>query len=99
MDLSKTDTREYILRPEAAEGWWYMYELTRDDKYVLLEFIHFAPSQICHFCAAHIRYFAFLAASQRYLHLSLNIIFDMIMKYAHPNITGSHKPLWLEQVS
>ena len=33
MDLSKTDTREYILRPEAAEGWWYMYELTRDDKY------------------------------------------------------------------
>jgi len=28
MDLSKTDTREYILRPEAAEGWWYMHELT-----------------------------------------------------------------------
>ena len=22
MDLSETDTREYILRPEAMEGWW-----------------------------------------------------------------------------
>ena len=33
MDLSRTDTREYILRPEAAEGWWYMLELTGDDKY------------------------------------------------------------------
>ncbi|CAJ1358596.1 unnamed protein product [Effrenium voratum] len=33
MDLSKTNTREYILRPEAAEGWWYMLELTEDAKY------------------------------------------------------------------
>jgi len=33
MDLSKTDTREYILRPEAAEGWWYMYELTGAPQY------------------------------------------------------------------
>ena len=24
MDLSETDTREYILRPEAMEGWWYV---------------------------------------------------------------------------
>ncbi|KAH8090216.1 mannosyl-oligosaccharide 1,2-alpha-mannosidase [Aureococcus anophagefferens] len=24
MDLSATDTKEYILRPEAAEGWWYL---------------------------------------------------------------------------
>jgi len=33
MDLSKTDTREYILRPEAAEGWWYMHELTGAPQY------------------------------------------------------------------
>jgi mannosyl-oligosaccharide alpha-1,2-mannosidase len=33
IDLSATDTREYILRPEAAEGWWYMLELTGDQKY------------------------------------------------------------------
>merc|ERR1719188_753914 len=33
MDLSKTDTREYILRPEALEGWWYMSELTGDPRY------------------------------------------------------------------
>lgn len=33
MDLSVTDTREYILRPEALEGWWYMWELTGDPKY------------------------------------------------------------------
>lgn len=33
MDLSKTDTREYILRPEAMEGWWYMSELTDDPRY------------------------------------------------------------------
>ena len=33
MDLSKTDTREYILRPEALEGFWYMWELTGDPKY------------------------------------------------------------------
>ena len=33
MDLSATDTREYILRPEAMEGWWYMWELTGDPKY------------------------------------------------------------------
>ena len=33
MDLSKTDTREYILRPEALEGFWYMWELTGDSKY------------------------------------------------------------------
>mmetsp|Transcript_14477 Transcript_14477/g.48496 ORF Transcript_14477/g.48496 Transcript_14477/m.48496 type:complete len:462 (+) Transcript_14477:1012-2397(+) len=26
MDLSATDTRECILRPEAVEGWWYMAE-------------------------------------------------------------------------
>merc|ERR1719383_533102 len=32
-DLSTTTTREYILRPEAVEGWWYMYELTKDPKY------------------------------------------------------------------
>ena len=24
MDLSKTDTREYILRPEALEGFWFV---------------------------------------------------------------------------
>jgi len=33
MDLSKTDTREYILRPEALEGWWYMHEYTKDPRY------------------------------------------------------------------
>lgn len=33
MDLSKTNTKEYILRPEAVEGWWYMWELTQDTKY------------------------------------------------------------------
>merc|ERR1712178_423986 len=33
MDLSMTDTREYILRPEAVEGWWYMHELVQDPKY------------------------------------------------------------------
>lgn len=33
MDLSATNTREYILRPEAAEGWWYMSEFTQDPKY------------------------------------------------------------------
>jgi len=33
MDLSATDTREYILRPEALEGWFYMRELTGDPKY------------------------------------------------------------------
>eukprot|EP00933_Yihiella_yeosuensis_P055647 TRINITY_DN5449_c0_g1_i2.p2 TRINITY_DN5449_c0_g1~~TRINITY_DN5449_c0_g1_i2.p2 ORF type:complete len:135 (+),score=16.73 TRINITY_DN5449_c0_g1_i2:101-505(+) len=33
IDLSRTDTREYILRPEAAEGWWYMSEFTKDPKY------------------------------------------------------------------
>ena len=33
IDLSATDTKEYILRPEAAEGWWYMLELTGDKKY------------------------------------------------------------------
>lgn len=33
MDLSRTDTREYILRPEAVEGWWYMREFTEDPKY------------------------------------------------------------------
>lgn len=33
IDLSATDTREYILRPEAFEGWWYMRELTQDAKY------------------------------------------------------------------
>jgi len=33
MDLSKTNTREYILRPEALEGWWYMSEITQDAKY------------------------------------------------------------------
>jgi len=33
MDLSRTNTKEYILRPEAAEGWWYMFEFTKEDKY------------------------------------------------------------------
>jgi mannosyl-oligosaccharide alpha-1,2-mannosidase len=39
IDLSRTDTKEYILRPEAVEGWWYMMELSesaapgRGDKY------------------------------------------------------------------
>lgn len=33
MDLSKTNTREYILRPEALEGWWYMFEITKDEKF------------------------------------------------------------------
>ncbi|CAK9015166.1 unnamed protein product [Durusdinium trenchii] len=33
MDLSKTNTREYILRPEALEGWWYMLETTQDSKF------------------------------------------------------------------
>jgi len=33
MDLSGTDTREYILRPEALEGWWYMHETTQDPRY------------------------------------------------------------------
>jgi len=33
MDLSGTDTREYILRPEALEGWWYMHEVTQDPRY------------------------------------------------------------------
>lgn len=33
MDLSSTNTREYILRPEAVEGWWYMSEFTQDPKY------------------------------------------------------------------
>jgi len=33
IDLSATDTKEYILRPEAVEGWWYMYELTGEDMY------------------------------------------------------------------
>jgi len=33
MDLRDTDTREYILRPEAVEGWWYMHEVTHDARY------------------------------------------------------------------
>lgn len=33
MDLSATDTKEYILRPEAMEAWWYMYRRTGDQKY------------------------------------------------------------------
>lgn len=33
LDLSSTDTREYILRPEALEGWWYMHELTGKPQY------------------------------------------------------------------
>ena len=31
IDLSRTDTKEYILRPEAVEGWWYMMELKGAD--------------------------------------------------------------------
>lgn len=30
LDLSATDTREYILRPEAAETWWYMFRVRQD---------------------------------------------------------------------
>lgn len=30
LDLSATDTREYILRPEAAETWWYMFRIRTD---------------------------------------------------------------------
>eukprot|EP00747_Dinoflagellata_sp_TGD_P107386 gnl/TRDRNA2_/TRDRNA2_170124_c0_seq7.p1 gnl/TRDRNA2_/TRDRNA2_170124_c0~~gnl/TRDRNA2_/TRDRNA2_170124_c0_seq7.p1 ORF type:complete len:552 (-),score=112.35 gnl/TRDRNA2_/TRDRNA2_170124_c0_seq7:14-1669(-) len=33
IDLSRTDTREYILRPEAAEGWFYMHEITGEHQY------------------------------------------------------------------
>merc|ERR1712083_508743 len=33
MDLSQTDTKEYILRPEAMEAWWYMFLRTGDQKY------------------------------------------------------------------
>merc|ERR1712232_1288377 len=33
MDLRTTDTREYILRPEAAESWFYMLQLTGDERY------------------------------------------------------------------
>lgn len=33
LDLSKTDTKEYILRPEAMEAWWYLYERTGEQKY------------------------------------------------------------------
>jgi len=33
MDLSLTDTREYILRPEAVEGWFYLHELAPHPKY------------------------------------------------------------------
>lgn len=33
MDLSSTYTRQYILRPEAVEGWWYMHEYTQDPRY------------------------------------------------------------------
>jgi len=33
MDLSLTDTREYILRPEAVEGFWYMFLVTKNPKY------------------------------------------------------------------
>jgi hypothetical protein len=33
MDLTATDTREYILRPEAMESFWYMHQLTGDPKY------------------------------------------------------------------
>jgi len=33
MDLRATDTREYILRPEALEGWWYMAAYTGDPVY------------------------------------------------------------------
>eukprot|EP00928_Gymnodinium_smaydae_P081310 TRINITY_DN64858_c0_g1_i1.p1 TRINITY_DN64858_c0_g1~~TRINITY_DN64858_c0_g1_i1.p1 ORF type:complete len:751 (-),score=120.72 TRINITY_DN64858_c0_g1_i1:104-2356(-) len=34
MDLSRTDTREYILRPEAAEAWFYLSEITKEPQYV-----------------------------------------------------------------
>lgn len=30
LDLSATDTREYILRPEAAETWWYLFRVRTD---------------------------------------------------------------------
>jgi hypothetical protein len=33
MDLTMTDTREYILRPEALEAFWYMHALTGESKY------------------------------------------------------------------
>jgi hypothetical protein len=33
MDLTMTDTREYILRPEAMESFWYMHQITGDPKY------------------------------------------------------------------
>merc|ERR1719383_205097 len=33
MDLRSTQQREYLLRPEAVEGWFYMNELTDDTKY------------------------------------------------------------------
>eukprot|EP00450_Noctiluca_scintillans_P017062 CAMPEP_0194523084 /NCGR_PEP_ID=MMETSP0253-20130528/57872_1 /TAXON_ID=2966 /ORGANISM="Noctiluca scintillans" /LENGTH=495 /DNA_ID=CAMNT_0039367585 /DNA_START=46 /DNA_END=1530 /DNA_ORIENTATION=- len=33
MDLRSTEHREYLLRPEAVEGWFYMNELTDDTKY------------------------------------------------------------------
>ncbi|KAJ8600609.1 hypothetical protein CTAYLR_010047 [Chrysophaeum taylorii] len=33
LDLSATDTREYVLRPEAAEAWWYLLRVRGDDKY------------------------------------------------------------------
>merc|ERR1712139_341588 len=33
IDLSRTDTREYILRPEAVEGWFYMHEITGEQRY------------------------------------------------------------------
>merc|ERR1719215_1586831 len=33
LNLAATDTREYILRPEAIEGWFYMNEYTEDPKY------------------------------------------------------------------
>ena len=33
MDLSMTDTKEYILRPEAVEGFFYLHQLTGDPKY------------------------------------------------------------------
>eukprot|EP00929_Paragymnodinium_shiwhaense_P094445 TRINITY_DN55028_c0_g1_i1.p1 TRINITY_DN55028_c0_g1~~TRINITY_DN55028_c0_g1_i1.p1 ORF type:complete len:822 (-),score=151.23 TRINITY_DN55028_c0_g1_i1:271-2616(-) len=33
MDLSATDTREYILRPEASEAWFYLHQLTGEPEY------------------------------------------------------------------
>jgi len=33
MDLKATDTREYILRPEALEAWFYMQQLSGDPLY------------------------------------------------------------------